>query len=97
MDCALRTASCELQTVHCELCTADYGLCYLKRNGTWDAYLESVQYGLDYVLGRWKCLRISNCLSVSKGKRVYIITPHLTFDVTNISQFQKKGGGVARG
>jgi len=34
------------------LYTADYGLRYLKRNETWDVYLESVQYGLDYVLGR---------------------------------------------
>jgi len=42
--------------VHCSLCTTDYGLFYLKRNEAWDAYLESVQYGLDYVLGRWKCL-----------------------------------------
>ena len=68
MHCALRTTDCELRTVHCGLCTADYGLCYLKRNGAWDAYLESVQYGLDYVLGRCKCSAVSNCLSVSKGK-----------------------------
>ena len=52
MHCAQRTTDCELRTVHCGLCTADYGLCYLKRNEAWDVYLESVQYGLDYVLGR---------------------------------------------
>ena len=66
MHCALQTTDCELWTVHCRLCTANYGLCYLKRNGTWGAYLESVQYGLDYVLRRWKCLGVSNCLSVSR-------------------------------
>jgi len=42
--------------VHCSLCTSDYGLCYLRWKEAWDAYLESVQYGLDYVLGRCKCL-----------------------------------------
>jgi len=33
-------------------------------NESWDAYLESVQNGLDYVLGICKCLRVSNCLSI---------------------------------
>ena len=86
MDCelctvhyGLRTMDCKLWTVHCGLCTADYGLCYLRRKGAWDAYLESVQYGLDYILGRCKCL------SASEQKRVCIITPHLTLDVTDIS------------
>jgi len=46
----LRAANYGLCTVACALQTMD--LCYLKRNGAWDAYLESVQYGLDYVLGR---------------------------------------------
>jgi len=41
-----------LWTANYGLWTVDYRLHYLKRNGTWDAYLESVQYGLDYVLGR---------------------------------------------
>jgi len=36
-----------------------------NRNESWDAHLESVQYGLDYVLGMCKCLCVSNCLSVS--------------------------------
>ena len=35
------------------------------RNESWDVYLESVQYGLDYVLGMCKCLHVSDCLSVS--------------------------------
>jgi len=41
MNDGLRTVHYGLRTVH-----------YLKRNEAWDVYLESVQYGLDYILGR---------------------------------------------
>jgi len=64
-----------LRAANYGLWTVDYGLHYLKRNGTWDAYLESVQYGLDYVLGRWKCLCVSNCLSESYKKSLYHYPP----------------------
>jgi len=59
-----------------------------SRNELWGAYLESVQYGLDYVLGVCKCLRVF----VSYRKRVCNITPHLIFDVTNIDLSKKEGG-----
>ena len=55
MDCELCTVHYGLQTVNYGLCTADYGVYYLRRKEAWNAYLESVQYGLDYVLGRF-CL-----------------------------------------
>jgi len=45
MDCALWPVHCGLQTVLSK-----------SRNELWDAHLESVQYGLDYVLGVGKCL-----------------------------------------
>ena len=43
MDYRLRTMDCALQT---------WTVLSKKRNEAWDAYLESVQDGLDYVLGR---------------------------------------------
>jgi len=60
-----------IRVIRLSLCKYESGEIYLnnesKENGneSWDAYLESVQYGLDYVLGICKCLRVSNCLSVS--------------------------------
>ena len=39
-----------------------------NRNEAWDVYLESVQYGLDYVLGMWKCLWISTVCLYRKEK-----------------------------
>jgi len=57
--------------IRLSLCKYESGEIYLNnesrenRNESWNAYLESVQYGLDYVLGICKCLQASNCLSVS--------------------------------
>jgi len=32
---------------------------YLNMNESWDVYLESVQYSLDYILRMCKCLQVS--------------------------------------
>jgi len=40
------------------------------RNESWDAYLESVQNGLDYVLGICKCLQVSTVCPYHKEKFV---------------------------
>ena len=57
-------------------------------------YLESVQNGLDYVLGICKCLRVSKCLSVFVREKFCNITPHLTFNVTDFeSREEKRRGG----
>ena len=52
MDYGLWAVNYGLCTAACALWTMDY----LKRNEAWDVYLESVQYGLDYILGVCKCL-----------------------------------------
>jgi len=51
-----------LGVIQLYLCKYESGKMYLNnmfmrnRNEAWDVYLESVQYGLDYVLGICKCL-----------------------------------------
>jgi len=78
--------------VHYGLWAADYGLwtvhCGLQtvlsksRNELWDAHLESVQYGLDYVSGVGKCLQVSVHIvrkeSVSTSLPVHDLHFHLT-------------------
>jgi len=59
-------------------------------NEAWDAYLESVQYGLDYVLGMCKCL--CRTVYLYHKEKVCNITPCLTLDVTDFETRKRREG-----